>query len=155
MVEGIIIAPNNHSPEEEVKRHKYAPGWDGQHWPNLRRWSDVVFLEWKHQADHYHKSPKSLRYVLRNNIVNEKAQEIAERAVGPDGPKEWDDAEEISTESDEGKALLYSPNARGVAWLLAQHKEVLGLKTIRGIKVFSDVEGCWATWHMLLIIVPV
>lgn len=44
--------------------------------------------------------------------------------------------------ADEGEffnALLATPNANGVVWLLAQHREQLGWKTVKSIRVWSDL----------------
>jgi hypothetical protein len=45
---------------------------------------------------------------------------------------------EFSMESEEGKALLASPNGAGMAWLLIMHKGVLGRKTVGKVIVFAD-----------------
>jgi hypothetical protein len=43
--------------------------------------------------------------------------------------------------SDEYYALLYSPNGRGIGWLLTQHKTQLGLLTVSSITVFGSEDG--------------
>ena len=41
-------------------------------------------------------------------------------------------------DSDEGRALWGSPNGEGIGWLLAQHKEQFGIKTVTSVTVFLD-----------------
>lgn len=43
----------------------------------------------------------------------------------------------FSADSMEAKALLTTPNGKGSYWILAQHIEKLGRKTIDNITVFS------------------
>ena len=45
----------------------------------------------------------------------------------------------FSIESDEGLALLGTPNGRGVAWLLKQHEELSGKRASK-VTVWCDVE---------------
>ena len=40
-------------------------------------------------------------------------------------------------DSDEGKLLLHTPNGKGVAWLLINHKEPFGLKTISAVQIWD------------------
>lgn len=44
-------------------------------------------------------------------------------------------------DSDAGKVLLGSPNGRGVAWFLLQHKKAFGLKTIEKAVIFRQDDG--------------
>ncbi|KAF2832660.1 hypothetical protein CC86DRAFT_401412 [Ophiobolus disseminans] len=41
-------------------------------------------------------------------------------------------------DTDEGKAILSSPNGAGVAYLLFTHKRQLGRKTMSKVTVFAD-----------------
>jgi hypothetical protein len=41
--------------------------------------------------------------------------------------------------SDAGKAILGSPNGRGVSFFLYQHKSILDVKTVESVTVFSTV----------------
>ena len=43
------------------------------------------------------------------------------------------------------KALMNTPNANGVAWLLGQHKTDLGVKVVGEIRVFS-VRKFWCMY---------
>lgn len=43
--------------------------------------------------------------------------------------------------SPEAQALLGTPDARGVAWFLAQHKMQLGWKTMDAVTVFATEES--------------
>jgi hypothetical protein len=41
--------------------------------------------------------------------------------------------------TDQGKAILGSPNGRGVAFFLYQHKNLLGIKTVDKVTIFSTI----------------
>ena len=109
----------------------------------LGRWSDLVFLEYENlckTADTRDGGPfdvKGLKAVFRSRIVNADTKniifEIAEKK-GFDGPPAWPGME-FKMDTDEGKALLGTPNGNGVGWLLFSHREQLGWKTV---KVCSD-----------------
>jgi len=56
-------------------------------------------------------------------------------------PPLWPGRKEYSMNTNEGKAILGSPNGRGVALLLIQHKAQLGERTtIEKVAVFGEGE---------------
>ncbi|KAF2013589.1 hypothetical protein BU24DRAFT_464355 [Aaosphaeria arxii CBS 175.79] len=102
--------------------------------PALKLWSDIVFLEWQN-----FKKPRNLRYVFRYSIKNKNACSIISRALESANQvlQKWPGVTfDMSTR--EGRAILGSPNGAGVAFLLSQHKEQLGNKTITKVVVFQD-----------------
>jgi hypothetical protein len=50
----------------------------------------------------------------------------------------WDRKEIFAPNSDEGKALMETPQVKGIFWMLAQHRAHLGKKDIKKIYVFRD-----------------
>ncbi|QDS73117.1 hypothetical protein FKW77_001062 [Venturia effusa] len=81
----------------------------------------------------------------------------------PKGPTAWGvpvppwPGKTFSMDSEAGKVLLGSPNGRGVAWFLLQHKMAFGLKTITSAVVFKEYGGVYCsaivTWksHALIV----
>jgi hypothetical protein len=114
--------------------------------PALKFWSDVVYLQWK-----MHSSPEStLKYVLRHNIMNPVTASIVEaiNIANSTTTLEWPGTSYAAT-SEEGQALLGTPNGSGVAYLLVQHKQELGRKTIEKITVFSEVRLLMLLFHIV------
>lgn len=113
-------------------------------WPDMFHWSDVVFLLWQE----YSPSPRDLKYVIRAGVKDPDSVKWAIQAVIksqrlfiPDYPNRVT----FTMDTDLGKAILGSRNGAGVGYLLAQHKEVLGLKTIISVTLWCDKPGGWAT----------
>jgi len=69
-------------------------------------------------------------------MSNEVTIEVIRRILGGFyGP--WPGVEVPMTDA-AGLAVLGTPNGRGVAWLLATHKEQFGRRTIESVRVWSD-----------------
>ncbi|KAL4765635.1 uncharacterized protein BDW70DRAFT_156113 [Aspergillus foveolatus] len=100
---GFVTAEDNESPKQP-----------GSQYPPLYQLSDVYFLEWMRQANNSPRS-KRLKYFLRFHIVNLNTVNIIRGATG-NNVKTWPgDMFDIRT-TDEGKALLRTPNGVGVAY---------------------------------------
>jgi hypothetical protein len=102
----------------------------------LHSWSDIAWLQWAEIAG---ENAKNLRYVVRSPVVNIEAQWLINRAFQLSGieSRTWPGVD-FDMATDEGKALLSSPNGAGVAYLLFTHKRHLGRKTISKVTVFAD-----------------
>ncbi|KAL4904973.1 hypothetical protein BDW74DRAFT_178540 [Aspergillus multicolor] len=81
-------------------------------------------------------------------VTNKETLSVIRRAIGKgetDGDySSWDDFAPMDTNrrtfrpGDEAYyALLYTPNGRGIEWMLIQHKAQLGVKTVSEITVFG------------------
>ena len=139
IVEGAIFASNNRAPRaalDQSGRHEY---------PVISHWSDVAFLQWRSESRRYESQTGSLappiRYIFRCQIVNKKTRKVIENIVDEKRKAADQDTNiqvcyTVSTSTPEGKALLATPNGAGVAYLLIQHKEQLGVKTITEIDIF-------------------
>ena len=69
-------------------------------------------------------------------MTNEDTFDVVERILkGTDFP--WPGVE-LRMSEPAGLAMLGTPNGRGVAWLLATHKEQFGHRTIESVRVWSD-----------------
>jgi hypothetical protein len=127
---GVIIADNNFGPDYE-KRF----GTTAETVP-LKQYSDVVFLAWqKHAGDNI----KNLKYIFRLKIVNPATQTLVTAVLDKRGEKlkAWPGTKLSMIESD-ARAILGTSNGHGVAYLLAQHKEQLGVKVIDSVTVFDS-----------------
>lgn len=164
------MANTNYGPSYTTSHNQ-----DAQHpWPptaplpKLRNWSDVVGLTWLHLASA--EQARELRWVFRRIIRNDDTQSIIgyvckQKGVGKKRPKGgtgpvwqapvWPGlvvrADGQGSDGELFRALLGTPNARGVVWLLAQRREGLGRKAVRSIRVWNDLpRGRVYTPSMLL-----
>ncbi|KAE8378405.1 hypothetical protein BDV26DRAFT_292222 [Aspergillus bertholletiae] len=133
---GMIVADNNYSPEYE------KPHWPKEAFVPLKQWSGVVFLLWERVAMD---DAKDLRHIFRCAVTNPQTLSIMRKAPGEDdnfdywnkyGPMKRG-GRTFRPGSIEYYALLYSPNGRGIGWMLAQHKSQLGLRTVSSITIFG------------------
>jgi hypothetical protein len=99
----------------------------------------------------------NLRYVIRHDIENSDTNSIVHTILQSHfGSCSYDTFNTgcpyccaylawpgliFSIDSDEGLALLGTPNGRGVAWMLAQHEEVFGRKEAVEVRVWCDMEN--------------
>ena len=131
-VEGVIIAWGSYGAKFQGSKQKPPITV----LPKLQNWSDIAWLQWVHMAG---EAAKNIRYVFRSPVANTEAQWLINRALEQSKKelKTWPGVE-FSMETDEGKAILSSPNGAGVAYLLFTHKRQLGRKTISKVTVFAD-----------------
>ena len=131
---GYIIANNNRTPENAHCPHNWMP--------QLRKWSDVAYLQYQYCAQKPKVPLSNLKLVYRSTIINSRTRAIifsilrarnADLTAFPG----------ITFKSDtlEGQALIGTPNGQGVAWLLIQHKRQLGHKVIDEISVYDENGG--------------
>jgi hypothetical protein len=103
---------------------------------DITYWSDVVFIEWQSQAINRGLDIRELNYVFRLEIKNADTIEVVQRILGGEF-RAWPGVD-VQMSDDAGLAMLGTPNGRGVAWLLATHKEQFGRRTIESVTVWSD-----------------
>ncbi|KAF1986537.1 hypothetical protein K402DRAFT_463472 [Aulographum hederae CBS 113979] len=128
--------------------------------PALQRCSDVLFLAYQRMAEWENQDIRKLRYVFRCSIINADTRAVLRQIMeAPNTPmrtlKGWRESPWISIWNEQAMALLATPNGHGVAWLLINHKQSLGVKIVRRIKVFLNStrdEGVTVDmpWTMLL-----
>ncbi|KAJ8109708.1 hypothetical protein OPT61_g7266 [Boeremia exigua] len=161
---GVLVAGSNFGPAF-ASHNKVMQ--DGEALPELRHWSDVVYLQAKFLASDERRVPegsvrpsadaiKGLRAVVRMGIENRDTNAIVHGILQHElggactFPLRIDDAGcpgcckkipwpglTFDTSSQEGQALLGTPNGSGVVWLLKQHDE-LASKTIARVTVWCD-----------------
>lgn len=141
MQAGAIIAMTNFNPEYRIKYNQMRNSWE---YPNdepvvpLSQWSDIVFLSWKKLATA--EQMTGLKYVIRHSIINEATRRLMQQALLTDGVigvPAWP-GHKFTMGTQAATGLLGTPNALGVAWLLIQHVEEFGHKTIQDITVWVD-----------------
>ncbi|RMY64387.1 hypothetical protein D0863_09862 [Hortaea werneckii] len=161
---GVILANVNYGPSYTTSQGQGAqnPWPKDASLPKIKQWSDIVALTWLHlttaTSGGAHNSPANLRWLFRRIIRNDdtqsvigyvcKAKKVGQaRPKGATGPP-WQAPvwpglvvrpEEGADEGEVFNALLATPNANGVVWLLAQHREQLGWKSVKSIRVWSDL----------------
>ena len=110
-------------------------------YPDLRQWSDLVFLQWQ---EHAGGNIQNVQYIIRAHVVNPDTQGTvftALRSIGRTQLPSWNDHVTFPMSTDEGKAILGTPNGAGCGYLIAQHKSQLGVKRIRDVIVFVLIPG--------------
>ncbi|KAH3998737.1 hypothetical protein HBI38_094300 [Parastagonospora nodorum] len=112
--------------------------------PSLHHWSDVAYMQWLEACDQTASEPDSIRYVFRLRVMNPTTTAVVQRVMANRGHGTFTSypGETFDIDSEEGKAILGTPNGVGVAWLLIQRKRELGHETIKDVTVFwAEYEG--------------
>ncbi|KAL8861858.1 MAG: hypothetical protein Q9178_001727 [Gyalolechia marmorata] len=98
----------------------------GKSLPPLHHWSDVVWLSWAAEAGN---GAKNLRYIFHSNIITQSTRDLLEyiRGAKPDNLNlPWPGVVYDPVTTKEGKAILATSHGQRVAYLLADHSDVLG-----------------------------
>ena len=106
--------------------------------PPLHYWSDIAFLQYLSTFPSPPPQPLPLNYVLRLGIMNHDTYQVLGNIFAGHGLHQchsWPGLT-FDIESEEGRAILGTPNGSGVAWMLIQHKAQLGEKKIKKVTVF-------------------
>jgi hypothetical protein len=114
--------------------------------PPLSHNSDLAFLEWKRTCTKHNTNPKDLKHVFIGMIRTKVTQSVFEHILLKKGTPmkdqadvpTWDHKLEFLPESADGKALLATVQGKGIFWMLLQHREHLGKKSIKKICLFKD-----------------
>ena len=140
--EGSIIVYNALSPLAATSISK-APGV-----PGLHHWSDVTALVWRNETDRLDRDPRKLRYILHQFVTNSLTTQIVKESLGNDSEAlEWPGVP-FMMDSQEGRAILGSPNGKSILRLLLHHRKLLGRKTVQRVTYFSQ-EANGQTFNLL------
>jgi hypothetical protein len=104
--------------------------------PDVKAWSDVVFVEWQSQTEARGHDIKGLKYIVRYHIINADTAKIIAQAAGAAKPA-WP-GETIPMSDIRGRAILGTPNGVGIAYLLATHKAQLGHMTVERVQMWTQ-----------------
>ncbi|KAF7188180.1 hypothetical protein HII31_10465 [Pseudocercospora fuligena] len=130
--DGMILTSSIFSPDG--MNVLYAEEDRAENLPELKHWSDVLFLVW----DRYAKGHQ-LRHIVVVDVQNPRTKQRVEAVTGKKtAPPLWPGVD-FSLPTDKAKALLDTPVAKGIAFLLSQHKQQLGVRTVKLIRPFSYI----------------
>jgi hypothetical protein len=134
-VSGGIIGDDNESPLHSANSNGIPPSSV----PDLRNWSDAVALHWKNETS----KPENLNWIIRAHVVNDETRNIVVEALRkkklpniPSFPGKYT----FSMDTDEGLAMLGTPNGAAGGWMLAEHRAIFGIKTIESVTVWARFE---------------
>jgi len=139
---GLLVASHNYSPAYKAR----VSGWHpSAALPLLQHWSDVAFLQWA-SVQQDEQGIRGLKYILRENTQNKDTFAVIRHIISglpTMGNLLWPGVE-FDAKSDNGMALLGTPNGAGVAWMLAQHRAQLGHKVVDKVVLFRHpvVDDC-------------
>lgn len=116
----------------------------GRHSGRLQ-WSDMTWLIWNHLSDNYHGqsgAKKPLSHVLCYHVVNTEVREVLKHIfsdkignVSFPAPVTFS----LTNNPVAFKALVASPLVRAIAYMLSQHEDTAGKRTIESVTVsFED-----------------
>ncbi|KAL8860948.1 MAG: hypothetical protein Q9178_002703 [Gyalolechia marmorata] len=141
-----IIVAATRSPYFEVKRRfefdgKPVPSSreiNDQYVPPLHRWSDVTWALWKEKG-----GGNDLRYIGRDFIANPRTESVMQYIFSQAGKGDEPPFPglEFGMDSDEGRALLGTPNGIGTARLLIDRASELGRRDIRFHIFYSEPDS--------------
>ncbi|RSM08727.1 hypothetical protein CEP52_004470 [Fusarium oligoseptatum] len=139
---GIIIADNNYAVKPALD--DFVPGWEDMFKvTHIKRWSDAAWMQWVRVCDTEDGDRGNIKYIIRSHITNKTTLSILfEALINKYGASptigKWGDRFTIDVEANPGEfhAILGSPNGAGVGFILINHKEALGIKTVNKVEVF-------------------
>jgi hypothetical protein len=123
--------------------------------PAVSKWSDVIFVEWQHETRRRPLGVGELKWIFRYNIVNPTTRAVAVEALRRDGSRRtgWPGVS-FHACSENGEAIIGTPNGRGIVWLLATHKQQFGAKTVESVRVWLTGTRDAPTVNFLFTITP-
>lgn len=148
--QGALFATFNYGPAYEIKHNEALkqehPDIEP---PPLNHWSDFALIMYDLQVlaclnTGGHCATKDLKYIFQVICTNDDTKDVTNYILNPDHDfrrlaraPEWNQRKIYTMDSDEGKAILATPNGRGVAWMLIQHRDLMGQKRVKSMSVFS------------------
>ncbi|KXS99094.1 hypothetical protein AC578_3522 [Pseudocercospora eumusae] len=152
---GGLIAVANHSPQASAELRAFQI--PSNRLVPFQKWSDVVWVSReeasaKYKEDNAGKSIKNLEHVFRYNIITDSTEDVLKLVTGEQDARHvgmWPGVSYPIAEP-QGLALLGTVHGAGVAWMLSQHKEAMGVRAIDRVNVFNCNAGNRPTWCMYL-----
>ena len=133
---GLIIVDLAWSPDYIIKQNEDEAWWPaGTVAPAVSKLSDVMYIEWATQAAASATTDvTALKYAIQLNVVNLASRGVISQAMKGKGASPGT----FKQGSTEFQALLGCPNGGAQAWVLINHKDTLGLKTISSIVIWTN-----------------
>ncbi|KAK3203143.1 hypothetical protein GRF29_112g307935 [Pseudopithomyces chartarum] len=133
-IDGVLIIAKQYSPKYSAQYRR--PPVDPSQFPTLMS-SDISYLNWFLSRP---PTVNPLRYIITWSVTNDLTQRLIFSAMGgfdaPDRGMRPFPYLTFDPNSNEGAAIMGSPNGVGVGYLLARHKAELGTLTVKRIHVF-------------------
>ena len=113
--------------------------------PPLSHQSDMAFLDWNRACTEHDVNPKNLKHIFLSVITTPETQQVVDHVFAETMGRSlnsvadlplWDKRMTLMPETDEFEALVATAQVKGIVWMLLQHREHLGKKTIKQISVF-------------------
>lgn len=113
----------------------------------LSHQSDMAFLDWKRACTKYNTNTNTLKHIFLSVITTPATKEVVHHvyeakmghALGSMGDLPlWDQRITVEPGTDEFFALFATVQIKGIMWMLLQHREELGKKTIKIMCIFKD-----------------
>ncbi|KAL8828292.1 MAG: hypothetical protein Q9191_002666 [Dirinaria sp. TL-2023a] len=121
--------------------HPNSPRSDlARYIPQPHKWSDITWVLWTYECMMQHEDPTRLKYIFKHQIVTENTKYIMEQAVGV-GVEEFEDewpGVRYMRGSTQYEALMGTPHAVSMAYLLINHQNDLGGREIESITMFTS-----------------
>ncbi|KAG8666652.1 hypothetical protein FPOAC1_011462 [Fusarium poae] len=143
---GVVIGDNAQSVKHSF--HKMFPNLEGyytKHMTHLQQWSDVVWLQWLKACMEESGDVSNINYIFQSQITNADTLGILFEALLKWGSRgvtigKWEDRVTLDVRKDEDKEAFYaflgSPHGSMSSYLLLNHKEKLGVRTINKVDIF-------------------
>ncbi|KAF5872706.1 putative wd domain-containing protein [Botrytis fragariae] len=106
--------------------------------PDLSRWSHITCLKWAEVCKFHGTEVCNPNYVVQHPVTNQITLDITDEVLKKRGESLGPSGCVVSMGDSNGHraALLGTPNGKGDAWLLAQHKEAFKDSTIISVEIF-------------------
>lgn len=132
-----MIADSNLSPAYAAKYDDKGEE-EATELPSLRHWSDVAFLQYLSSFPEPPVRPIPLNYVFRVQMQNAATSLILNKIISKHVTFKYETWPDITfgMDTEEGKAILGTPNGAGIAWVLVQHRKSFGEKRIEKVTLF-------------------
>lgn len=107
-----------------------------------KRINDLLWLTWSHGASLASKSPTNLNHFVSEDVINASTIAVVDSIMARLGHKlqKWP-GQHFDMNSDEGKALLGTPNALSLGWMLIYNLGTFKKRTVESVNVFLDEVG--------------
>ncbi|KAK1974937.1 hypothetical protein LZ30DRAFT_810307 [Colletotrichum cereale] len=112
--------------------------------PDLNALSDIAFFQWEDACQHESVNIRNLKVVFRGQVTYAPTKDIVIQALKESGHRKlpgWKDRAVFTMNDEGGAAILGSTHGSGVAWMLIQHKDKLGIKTVTEVAVWGPYGG--------------
>ncbi|KAF2662597.1 hypothetical protein K491DRAFT_686477 [Lophiostoma macrostomum CBS 122681] len=106
--------------------------------PEFKNWADVAHLSWEIMCRMVGRDARNLRYIVSADIYNSETEALIAHSLQSTWTDDWKDTMckrwewknkvEWDSSSEQFEVLLASPNGRGAAFMLIQHKSFYGEK---------------------------